>query len=255
MFSQLRYQIQKGRPLLALGVGIAGAISVASGLGFFEGFELRALDQFLKMRASETNADARILVVTIGEQDISTVGSWPIPDGDLAELVQKIQAHKPAGIGIDLYRNLQIEPGSDELNKTFESVDNVVGIERVVGEAVAPHSVLSALGQTGSSDLVLDDDGKVRRGLLSIITPNGEVKETLATVLALDYLYALGIDPEPVGDKEGLLQLGKGNVRRFEQHDGGYVGADAGGFQVLMNYRQSFESFDAISMSAVLPET
>ncbi len=252
MFSQPRYQIQNGRQLLALGVGIAGAISVASGLGVFEGFEIRALDQFFKARSSAAYSDERVLVITIGKKDISAVGSWPMPDDALAELVQKIQVHDPASIGIDLYRNVQIEPGSEELNKTFASARNIIGIERVIGEAVAPHPVLSALGQTGSSDLVLDDDGKIRRGLLSVIAPNGEVKETLAAVLALDYLSDLDIHPVPVGDSELLFQLGEGRVRRFEKHDGGYVGTDAGGFQVLMNYRQSCENFDSIPMSAVL---
>lgn len=252
MLAQLRYQIQKGRQILTFGVGLAGTISAAVAFGFFEAPEIHVLDRFLKMRSSDNYSDERILVVTIGEDDISSVGSWPIPDGALAELLQRIDEHQPASIGIDLYRNLPVAPGSDELVKTFESNYNVIGIERSVGEVVGPHPTLLELGQSGASDLVLDDDGKIRRGLLSVMKSDDTAQQTLASVLVLDYLYAQGIEPEPLDKRGSLLQLGKGRVRRFEQNDGSYVNADEGGFQVLMNYRRSFESFDSISMSAVL---
>ena len=40
--------------------------------------------------------------------------------------------------------------------------------------------------------VVVDDDGKLRRALLSLIAPNGDVKQGLAARLALDYLYQQG---------------------------------------------------------------
>ncbi len=252
MLSQLKHRIKKGRQTLAAGIGVAGAISVAAACGLFESFEIQVLDQFLRLRSSDAYVDERILVVTIGEEDISAAGSWPISDGVLAELIQRIDEHKPASIGVDLYRNLPIQPGADELVEVFESIPHVVGIERVVGEAVEPHETLLALGKTGASDLFVDDDGKIRRGLLSVVSPSGEVKQTLSSVLTLDYLYPLGIGPKPLDDSGLLLQVGKGKLKRFEPNDGGYVRADAGGFQVLMNYRRTFEHFDSISMSAVL---
>ena len=252
MLSQLKHRIKKGRQTLAVGIGVAGVISVAAACGLLESFEIQVLDQFLRLRSSDAYVDKRILVVTIGERDISAAGSWPVNDGVLAELIQRIDEHEPASIGIDLYRNLPIQPGADELVEVLESVPHVVGIERVVGEAVEPHQTLLALGKTGASDLLVDDDGKVRRGLLSVVSPSGEIKQTLASVLTLDYLYPLGINPEPLDNSGLLLQLGKGTLKRFEPNDGGYVRADMGGFQVLMNYRQKFERFDSISMSAVL---
>lgn len=238
--------------MYAVSFGIAGAISVAATLGLFEGLEIGVLDQFSKVRSSGKVTDERILVVTINEEDITNVGQWPIHDAALADVVSLISVHTPASIGIDLYRNLPVEPGTENLVKVFENTPNVIGIERVIGEVVPAHPTLLSLGKTGSSDLVLDSDGNIRRGLLSVITPKGEVKQTLAATLALDYLYGLGIGPEPLDDSGLILQLGKGKVARFERNDGGYVNADTGGFQVLMNYRQSYEHFDSIPMSAVL---
>jgi adenylate cyclase len=252
MFSKFRYRIEKRYQMFAVGCGVAGAIALMSVLGIFESLELGILDQFLRVRASRDVVDERILVVVIREEDIAAAGQWPMSDATLAKLIEQIQVHKPSGIGIDLYRNLPVEPGVDDLVKAFESMPNVVGIERVIDEPVLPHPTLLKKGQSGSSDLVLDKDGTVRRGLLSVISPTGEVKQTLGATLALNYLHPLGIEPMPL-DESGLsLRLGKGKIERFNRHDGGYINADSGGFQVLMNYPSGPDRFESISMSAVL---
>ncbi len=238
--------------MLAVSFGMAGVIAIMATSGMFESLEIGVLDQFLRLRSSDKISDERILVVTINEEDITKIGQWPIHDAALAEVVRRVSKHEPAIIGIDLYRNLPIEPGTQELNQAFEEIPNVIGIERAIGEVVPAHSTLVALGKTGSSDLVLDDDGNVRRGLLSVITPQGEIKQTLAATLALEYLYERGIEPEPLDDSGFDLQLGQGRVELFERNDGGYVNADWGGFQVLMNYRRSYEHFESVSISTVL---
>lgn len=238
--------------MTAVGFGIAGAISLAVTLGFFESLEIGIWDQFVRWRVSAEEIDPRILVVTIDEEDIATAGSWPISDGVLAEVIREINQHGPVNIGLDLYRNLPVEPGSDELNDVFASMPNIIGIERVVGETVLPHPMLEKLSQTASSDLVVDPDGKVRRGLLSVISPKGEVKQGLATVLALNYLAELEIEPEILEGRRLSLQFGHAKVTRFEKNDGGYVDADQGGFQVLMNYRGTSQQFESISVTSIL---
>ena len=256
MFSPLKYRIKKEHQIFAVGVGVASAIVLATAIGTFERLEVEVLDRFFRLRsfmASSTHqVDDRILIVTIGEEDISQIGRWPISDATLAELVRRVSEHEPASIGLDLYRNLPIEPGVDELSKVFKATPNAIGIERILGEAVAPHSTLAELDQTASSDLFVDDDEVIRRGLLSIIAPNGEVKHTLPAVLSLDYLSALKIVPEILDERKYLLQLGKGRVKRFSKNDGGYVNADTGGFQVLMNYQEGNRHFASISLSNVL---
>jgi adenylate cyclase len=256
MFSQLRYRIKKGHKLFAIGLGMTSAVLLATAVGAFEGVEVGLLDVFFRMRSAsvsrEDARDSRILVVTVGEDDISNMGQWPMSDETLAELVRQISKHDPASIGLDLYRNLPIEPGVDELSRVFEATPHVVGIERVIGAAVLPHSTLERLGQTAAADLIVDTDGVIRRGLLSVIAPNGEVKQGLAAVLALNYLSALEIEPEVLDERGFRLQLGKGRVSRFHKNDGSYVNADTGGFQVLMNYRGDSHQFESISVSKVL---
>ena len=91
--------------------------------------------------------------------------------------------------------------------------------------------------------------GKIRRGLLSIELDNGQIQLGLAARLALLYLAAEGIEPQTMGNE---ISLGKAEILPFQRNDGGYIDADDGGFQVLMNYRGTENSFDRISIVEVL---
>ena len=70
----------------------------------------------------------------------------------------------------------------------------------------------------------------------------------------MEYLSDRNIVPEPVNSIDGrlALRLGKATITRFEENDGGYVNADNGGYQVLMNYNGNHSQFESISISAVL---
>ncbi|EDZ94383.1 MAG: guanylate cyclase [Limnospira sp. PMC 1291.21] len=63
-------------------------------------------------------------------------------------------------------------------------------------------------GQVGSIDLVLDADGRVRRGLLSVQPEDNQTVLGLGAKLALMYLYQHGITPT-VTDS-GNVQLDPG---------------------------------------------
>ena len=253
MFAQFVSRIGKGRQMLSAGVCISSAFLLATNLGWFESLEISVADYFARIKSIDRQIDNRILVVTIGEEDITKTGQWPMSDAVMADLVQHISQHEPAAIGLDIYRNLPVEPGVEKLSKVFEETSNIVGVEKVIGESVPSHPTLIAKNQTASSDLMLDTDGKVRRGLLSVITPANEVRETLGTVLAMNYLLlGKGISVEAVNEDSSKLALGKGTVQQFDVSDGAYVNADAGGFQVLLNYRGNYEKFESVSMSDVL---
>jgi len=253
MLLQLKSQFKKGMQIAAIGVGLASAIAFATVSGTFESLELKVLEQFFKAKTSTENIDSRILVVTIDESDLAKLGRWPMSDATLAELIEAISVHKPAKIGIDLYRDFPIEPGAEALVKTFKSTPNAIGIEKAIGDRVSPNRTLAMLDQVAAADLVIDRDGRVRRGLLSLRTDDGEVKHTLSSALALDYLSEQGIQPEIISDRRRLvMQLGKSEIVRFEGSDGSYTNEDSGGFQILMNYKDDESQFESISMTSVL---
>jgi adenylate cyclase len=234
-------------PQIALAV--ATPVLLLQFCGLFQGLEWNLLDQYFRWRPLE-GLDARIAVVAIDESDIERIGQWPIPDRVIAELIRKIKAQKPRAIGLDLYRNLSVAPGHLELIREFQTTPSLFGIEKVVGDAIKPSSLLQQRQQIGFSDQVLDADGKVRRALLSVSLAEGDVSYSLAVKLALHYLKAEGVDIVSLdGDR---MRLGKAILNRFEQNDGGYVRAESGGYQILLNFRGTQKSFPSYSLNAVL---
>lgn len=246
-----------------VGVGIS-AIAVATAVlglqvvGAFQPLELMALDYWFRARPPEA-VDARIVIVTINESDFNEIGRYPIPDAQLAALLSKIRQQKPRVIGMDVYRNLPVEPGHEALRRIYQQTPNLIGVEKTLSGAnmpsVDPPPILREQGQIAASDLVLDADGKIRRNLLSLrVTPiwgkQGRTVETLGTRLALEYLKGEGIKPQPVGN--GVIQLGKARLEPLKPNAGGYVRGDIGGFQLLANFRNLQRQFTSVSFSDVL---
>ncbi len=243
------------------GVGIA-APSITSlvillrMLGLLQFWEWAAYDQYMRLRPSEP-LDKRIAIVGIDEADVQDIGQPIISDEVYAQLIEKLKARQPRAIGLDIFRDLPVEPGHKQLVKVFQSTPNLVGIEKVVGEkgrgTVAPPPALKAKGQVGANDLIVDADGKVRRGLVSVDTPAGETVYSFSLHLALQYLQAEGISPKVVEGTQNW-RLGKAVFRRFQPYDGGYVQADNGGYQFLINYRAGARAFETVSMRDVLQD-
>jgi adenylate cyclase len=227
---------------------LAGLIIVARLAGFLQGFELLLLDRFFQWRPV-TAIDSHITVVAIGEPDLQRAGQYPFPDRTLAQALNNIQQYKPHSIGLDIYRDLPVEPGHGELVKVFQNSPNLIGIYKKVGDPVAPPPELARLDQIGLADQVLDGDGKVRRALLSI-RADGKVHPSLGLKLATDYLEVRKIVPQPAAFHR--TQLGKALISPFRENDGGYVRSSAGGFQILLNFRGTQQQFMTLSMSDVL---
>lgn len=247
---KLAQHIWQWRTMFVIAPGIAIA-TIAIGLsGILQLLEWATLDWFFRIRPQEP-PDPRIVLVTIDESDLDYVGRWPIPDIVLAKALATIQAQNPRVIGVDIYRNLPVPPGRDALNEVFRSSPNLVGIEKFVGEKVPPDPILQDLNQVALADLVVDADGKVRRALMSIRPPDGEqIRLSLAARLATMYLEQQGVELR--GLENGRLGFGKAVLVPFQENDGGYIRADNGGYQLLLNYRGHREEFQQVSLHQVL---
>jgi len=250
MWLKLRKKILQWRGVIITASSAAVLTIVVSSAGLFQLLEWASLDQFFRLRPREP-IDPRLLIVTIGESDIQQVGTWPIPDAVLAEAIKKLKTQQPRAIGLDIYRDLPVEPGHQALIEVFESTPNLIGVEKAAGKnKVAPPPTLEQLEQVAVSDLLLDGDGKVRRGLLSIRSEEGSTKLSLGAKLALMYLEAEGINLEPIDETQ--LRLGKAIFVPFQGNDGGYIRANDNGYQILLNFRGMPESFRTISLMEVL---
>ncbi len=251
MWQKLKQHISKWQGVLITAPTVAGLVIATAGTGSFQLLEWATLDQFFQQRPQEA-VDPRILVITIDESDITQIGTWPIPDQVLAQLLRKINAQQPRAIGLDLYRDLPVEPGHQELVEVFQSTPNLIGVEKVVGETVAPSPTLKQRDQVAMADLVLDADGKVRRGLLSVQLDDESIHLGLGVKLALMYLDAEGITLQMTDEAKSHLQLGKAEFVPLTGNEGGYVNADVGGYQILLNYRGPRENFQTVSIADIL---
>ncbi|NEO29231.1 MAG: CHASE2 domain-containing protein [Symploca sp. SIO3C6] len=233
-----------------MALSITAPILLLRLVGLLQGWEWDVLDQFFRWRPLEL-PEKRIILITIDEQDITEVGHWPIPDRLLAQVITKLKAQEARTIGLDIYRDLPVEPGHANLVSLFQSTPNLFGIEKVVGNRVAPPPALKQLGQVGFTDQVEDIDGKVRRGLLSVISDQ-ELHYSLAVKMALHYLAAEGIALEELDSYGQRLRLGKAVFERFEGNHGGYVRAQSGGYQILLNFRSPEACCLSFSLKEVL---
>jgi CHASE2 domain-containing sensor protein len=219
--------------------------------GLLQQMEWTNFDRFIQNRPS-SGIDSRVVIITIDEPDLQQIGQYPIPDRVLAEALNKLKSYNPKNIGLDLYRDLPVNPGYDELMQIFETTPNLIGIEKFVGSKVAPSPVLDKLGQIGLADQILDADGKVRRALLSVGSAKTKLRYNLSLRLALLYLEQEGITPQPQKNNPYHIQLGKTVLIPFQSNDGGYVRADTGGYQILLNYHGTIKDFDNFSITQLL---
>jgi adenylate cyclase len=255
MWATLRRLLWQWRGVLIAAPSVAGLVIGLRYAGLLQAIELATLDQFFQLRPLEA-VDQRIVIVEINEADIQKVGKWPMSDAMLAKLLETLKQQKPRAIGLDLYRDLPVEPGYQELVKVFESTPNLIGIQKVVGDssglAVNPPPILSKLDQVGANDLIVDNDGKLRRNLLSLKDKSGQTIPSFGTALALKYLEAENISLEAIDASKQQYKLGKAVFTPFNANDGGYVRTDAGGYQILSNFRNLRQGFRSISMTDVL---
>ncbi len=220
--------------------------------GLLQPLEWAALDHYFRMRPAEPKDD-RIVIVGLHESDVQKYG-FPLPDSTLATALKRIKQQQPSAIGLDLYRDLPVGKGGAELTQIYKSTPNLIGVQKVIKGAgfgsVAASPVLSELGQVGANDLVVDGDGKLRRGLLSVTSDRNQDYLSFAFALSLLHLQPKGIEPKTT--EQDHIQLGQTTFLPFEADDGGYIHADAAGYQVLLNYRGGQDSFDLISLEQLL---
>jgi CHASE2 domain-containing sensor protein/class 3 adenylate cyclase/CheY-like chemotaxis protein/nitrogen-specific signal transduction histidine kinase len=251
MRQQLQTIIKQWRGALIVAPTVAGLVIAGSMAGIFNLLEWSLRDQFFRLRPEEP-IDSRIVIVTIDEPDIKYVKTWPMSDRVMAQLIRNIKAQEPRAIGLDIYRDLPVEPGHQELIDVFKSTPNLIGIEKVAGVAIAPSPELGKLGQVGANDIVLDADGKLRRALVIIGKSDDTMLEGFGVKLARMYLEKEGIKLRVIDEKNNIYGLGKAAFVPLTGNEGEYSKSDTGGYQILINYRGGLKSFLHISMTDVL---
>ena len=205
--------------------------------GNLESLELYAYDQLVQRYPAETT-DPPITVITVTEDDFRQLKRWTISDELLAKVLTQLVEYKARVIGIDIYRDFPVPPGHKKLEHLFSQHQNII-VPAKFGDNTRrgfdPPPILRDTEQVGLSDVFPDRDEIVRRGLL-FLDDGQTIFYSLALRIALLYLQQQGITPQPDVINPSHIQLGSTTIKPFRENDGGYVDADAGGYQFLLDF-------------------
>ncbi|WP_199247099.1 CHASE2 domain-containing protein [[Phormidium] sp. ETS-05] len=242
------------QPVPAIGIVITSLLLLVRQLGGLETLEITAFDMMNRWRP-DAPPDDRLLVVAITEADIQALKTSPISDRVVAQALAKLSAYQPVAIGLDLYRNLPIEPGHAQLVEQLQA-DNIIAIQKLPdADALGvppPKSVPPE--RVGFNDMVVDPDGTIRRNLLSIANSEQDIVYSFALRLALLYLKPLGISPQSNPDHPGQIRLGKAVFYPLRVNSGGYQTIETKGYQILLNYRSRDNVAKTITLSQLLAD-
>jgi len=211
-------------------------------------------DWLLSTQPRSPMISTRVVIIGITEDDIRRQGHWPLKDEDLARTLQILTQYQPRAIGVDLFRDLPVPPGERVLEKVLTENRNVIVATKAAGptdRGIPPPPYLKETEQFGFADIVLDAGSVVRRGLLYLDEGKRPVT-SFALRLALIYLRREGIIPQPDLSDPQHLRLGRVTFKPFEGNDGGYIDADARGYQFLLDFQDTGRQYPIFSLTRVL---
>ncbi len=214
--------------------------------------------------------DNRIVVVSLTEDNLRKLKEPIVSDRTLVDLIKKIKEGQPAVIGLDFIRDLPVprtsltpkenRQSNEELLKLFQDKNiPLIGVEKVPSGSsttyIAPPPNIP-LTQRSAVNAPSDGDGVHRRSFLYVWLKEKEkqkeiVLRSLNLAVALSYLEKQGIKEQP--GQNNWLKLKSALFQPIDSYSGGYIRAQAGFYQILINYRRPLDqSFDEIHFSEVL---
>ncbi|MGA2027455.1 MAG: adenylate/guanylate cyclase domain-containing protein [Syntrophobacteraceae bacterium] len=233
---------------------VCAGVWLARRAGALESSEFAVYGCYLQRQSPMSIPDNRIVLVTISESDISQLKSWPLNDGLFAKMIENLLAHGPRVVGVDIFRNIEVPPGSDKLKELFSKDIPVVSVMKF-GDEISPGVdapfMVKDNSLVGFGDALVDSGGITRRGLLFM--DNGKVSSSsFSLLLATVYLQEEGIRALPDPANPQLMKLGKTTFAPLESDAGAYVGMDSRGYQFLLNFAGIKAGFASIPLCQVL---
>jgi CHASE2 domain-containing sensor protein/tRNA A-37 threonylcarbamoyl transferase component Bud32 len=226
--------------VLGVSLGMTGLVIGTKHLGWWELGELTVYDRSVRHKAPAP-PDPRITIVAITEEDLALQKTWPLPDRTIASVIQKLTDAKAKVIGLDMFRPNPVEPGQAQLAKIWNENELIIPgchHRNLKNPGIAGPSGIPA-EQLGFVDLLVDRDSIIRRGLLfmSRDAKSPCTSETsFALQIAQEYLFRQH-QIEGKFDSNQEFHLATAHFRPISSNNGGYQNAEAGGYQILLNYR------------------
>ncbi|MCM2283214.1 MAG: adenylate/guanylate cyclase domain-containing protein [Desulfobacula sp.] len=219
--------------------------------GFLEDLELKAYDWLIRSRPESKEVPPRILIIQISEEDILAIGSWPLTDATLSQALKILLKHHPCAIGLDIFRDIPIPPGSEELSSVLSTNPNIICVMKFGHGGVPPPPIIEGTDQVGFNDMLVDPGGIIRRGLLFL--DNGQqVYTSFNLLLALRFLQKNDVIAQPDDRNPENLKLGRTTINPLKRNDGGYVNADDRGYQYLIDFKDPSDFYQSYSLTRLL---
>jgi CHASE2 domain-containing sensor protein/two-component sensor histidine kinase len=154
-------------------------------------------------------------------------------------------------------RDQAVEPGHHKLVKVFSKNNNIIGIDKILGtQTINAPPVLKNKNQVGFVDIIPDQDGNYRRIFLGVPIDNN-YRFSLPLMLAENYLKAKDFNLKNGKFDFNAMAFENKNTAKFKEiprflsNTGGYVNAEAGGVQMLVNFRQNSDPFIRLSLADI----
>lgn len=178
-----------------------------------------------------------VTIIGITETDLARFGD-PVDDATIAQALRMAAAADAAAVGLDLYRDRPAGNGRADLALVARAHPNVTFVERLpdaTHRGVAAPEFLEGDAQIGFADVLLDDDGVVRRGLLYLWDERDRPHISFALHLASQALEREGIAVGSDPNRPEAIRIGRATVAPLEAGEGGYESLDAAGYQFLLH--------------------
>jgi diguanylate cyclase (GGDEF)-like protein len=255
----------KYRSILTVSTGVTLFVAALSYLGALQSLELGFYDAFMRSRPPEV-PDRRIVLVTVDEATLTRLPQWPLSDADLARAIETIAAQSPDAIGLNLYRNVPVNPGSERWQEVARQTENLIGVEKIGFPKVDPPQILADLDRAAFVDVPIDLDQRQRRAFLSVrksdLGNRGEssdpdlpsnIRLSFAMQLSKIYLDKRGTHPKIPQSRQAAIPWGKAHFQPLMGYEGGYAYGSVPGYQILLDYRGlQPDDFTTISLEDVL---
>jgi len=231
---------------------IVAAIILARSDGWLQPFELLIYDALRVVWAGHEPSN-RIFLVGATEDDIADF-DWPLRDGLLADLLERLASWSPRAIGVDIYRDRPEPPddkaGTERLAAVLARHKEIVWIfklQEASKRAILPPQMLRGTERAVLADFIPDPGNVIRHALLYA---GDENSTAMGMELALRYLAADHIRPAPATGDD--LRLGKAVLSPLDDTRGPYTRLDSSGYQILVDFHGGPNPFPIKSIGEIM---
>jgi adenylate cyclase len=240
---------------LLIGAAVFAGLLALRTAGWLRELELQAYDLLVRHASRPLPRSSEVALLEVTERDINRFG-WPLSDRRLADVLRLLLDAGAAAVGVDLYRDIPVDPGRELLGEMLRREPRIVAVSKFgsqeQGGIPGPLALRDFPERVGFNDVLLDPDKTVRRGLLFQDQGGAEVESSFALRLALVALARQGISDEPDPAVPEWLRLGPATLRPFEASDGGYARADDAGYQIPLALERARAGLDIFDLAELL---